>query len=70
MRRLFVLTALLFALPAHAVTIDWVEVGDPGNTCEVQPPTGPVSGGCFGAVDYVYRISRYEITVAQYVEWG
>ncbi len=44
MRRLFVLTALLFALPAHAVSIEWVEVGDPGNACETQ------SQGCFGAV--------------------
>jgi hypothetical protein len=44
MTRLLVLAALLVALPAYAVVIDWVEVGDPGNACEVQPPTGPVSG--------------------------
>jgi sulfatase modifying factor 1 len=63
MRRLFVLAALLFALPAHAVTIDWATVGDPGNACDTQ------SRGCFGSVDYVYRISKYEITNAQYAEF-
>jgi formylglycine-generating enzyme required for sulfatase activity len=63
MRRLFVLAALLFALPGYAATIDWVAVGDPGNACDVQ------SQGCFGAVDYVYRISKYEVTNAQYAEF-
>ena len=63
MRRLFVLTALCFALPAHAVTIEWVEVGDPGNACD------PQYEGCFGSVDYAYRISKYEITNAQYAEF-
>jgi formylglycine-generating enzyme required for sulfatase activity len=63
MRRLFLLAGLLFALPAHAVSIDWVTVGDPGNDCDAQP------GGCFGSVDYVYRIGKYEITNAQYAEF-
>ena len=52
MRSLLVLAALCFAVPAHAVTIDWVTVGDPGNGCEVQPPYGSRPGGCFGSVDY------------------
>jgi len=72
MRRLFVLAALLFALPAHSlVEIDWVTVGDPGNACEVQPWSveGGTPGGCFGGVGYVYRISKYEITNAQYAEF-
>ena len=35
MNRLLVLAALLFVLPAHAeVTIDWVTVGDPGNSAD------------------------------------
>ena len=37
----FVLTALLFALPAQAVTIDWVTVGDPGNDPDDTPPETP-----------------------------
>jgi formylglycine-generating enzyme required for sulfatase activity len=63
MRRLLVLAALCFALPAHAVTIDWVTVGDPGNACDTQPQ------GCFGSVADVYRISKYEVTNAQYAEF-
>ncbi len=49
--------------PASAVTIDWVPVGAPGNVCDVQ------AQGCFGAVAYSYRISKYEVTNAQYTEF-
>jgi sulfatase modifying factor 1 len=49
---------LLAALPAAAIEIDFVEVGDPGNAPD---DTGR------GAVGYVYAISRYEITNAQWV---
>ena len=57
MRSLFVLSALLFALPAHAVTIDWVTVGDPGNAAD---DTGLGSVGC------TYLVGKYEVTNAQY----
>lgn len=45
---------------AQAVTFDTTTVGNPGNA--------PDSTG-FGAVDHAYRISRYEVTNAQYVEF-
>jgi len=62
MKRLLVLAALLFALPAHAeVTIDWVTVGDPGN----DPDTHDAG---WGSVGYVYEIAKYEVTNAQYAE--
>ena len=57
------LAVLLLALPASAVTIDWVTVGDPGNACDPQRQR------CFGTVDYTYRISKYDVTVAQYAEF-
>lgn len=61
MKRLLVLATLLFVLPAHAeVTIDWVTVGDPGNAADV---TG------YGAVGYVYKIGKYEVTNAQYADF-
>jgi formylglycine-generating enzyme required for sulfatase activity len=67
MKRLLVLAALLFAFPAHAeVNIEWVTVGDPGNACETQVGPPP---GCYGAVAYPYRISKYEVTNSQYVEF-
>jgi sulfatase modifying factor 1 len=51
---------LAMASPAHALDLDWVTVGDPGN----QPDkTG------HGAVAYVFQITKHEITVAQYAEF-
>ncbi len=46
---------------AHAdVIIDWVTVGDSGNTPD---DTGR------GGVDYVYKIAKYEVTNSQYTEF-
>jgi hypothetical protein len=48
------------------VTIDWVTVGDPGNAPDTpEKCAGP---NC-GSVAEVYRISKYEITNAQYAEF-
>ena len=63
MRLLLPLAALLLALPASAVTMDWVTVGDPGNACD------PQSQGCFGSVAYTYQIGKYEVTNAQCAEF-
>lgn len=56
--------AALAASPANAVEIEYVTVRHAGNPCDPQP-----TGSCFGAVDYDFEISRYEITNAQYVEF-
>ncbi len=62
-----VLIAALLAscgLAAHAgVTFTWVSVGDPGNACDQK------SFGCYGDVDYAFRIATHEVTNAQYVEF-
>jgi hypothetical protein len=56
--------------PSRGVTIDWVTVGDPGNPCSPEPGRLPtIPGGCYGAVDYEYRIARTETTNAQYSEF-
>jgi len=55
--------SLMLAPAAWAVSIDWVTVGDPGNACDVQ------SQGCFGSVAQAYRISKTEVTNAQYAEF-
>ena len=55
--------AAWLAAPASAVIIDWVSVGDPGNACDTQPQR------CFGAVADTYRISKTEVTNAQYAEF-
>jgi formylglycine-generating enzyme required for sulfatase activity len=48
---------------ATAVTIETVPVGHPGNPADTQP------NGSFGAVPYNYRIGKYEVTNAQYLEF-
>lgn len=51
----------LLTLPASAsVTIDWVTIGNAGNTADT-------SG--YGAVSYNYRIAQNETTIGQYTEF-
>ena len=72
MHRLLVIAALLVALPAGAVEIEWVSVGDPGNAPDTATNcAGPNAGGAqdCGSVAGAYRISKYEVTNAQYVEF-
>lgn len=45
---------------ANAVTYELVTVGNPGN---------PADTTTFGSVDYVYKIGKYEVTVANYTEF-
>jgi formylglycine-generating enzyme required for sulfatase activity len=64
-RRLLLAAASLWLAPdAPAVTFAWATVGDPGNACDDTPQQG-----CFGDVDYIYRIARHEVTNAQYAEF-
>jgi formylglycine-generating enzyme required for sulfatase activity len=65
MRWLLVLAALFSSLPAQAVTIDWVPIGDPNNTADTL--TNCKTASC-GSVDYAYDISKYEVTNAQYAD--
>jgi formylglycine-generating enzyme required for sulfatase activity len=58
--RLAIAFSVLLGAPASAVAIDWVTVGDPSNAADT---TG------FGAVADVYRISKYEVTNAEYAEF-
>jgi formylglycine-generating enzyme required for sulfatase activity len=53
-----VLTSL--AVPAHAVTIDWVTVGDPGNTADDTT---------YGAVADAFQIMKFEFTNQQYTDF-
>jgi formylglycine-generating enzyme required for sulfatase activity len=62
------LVALLFislAVPnAHAapITIDWVTVGDPGNTADTAPAG-------YGAVATSFQIMKFEFTNSQYADF-
>jgi len=61
MRSILALAGLLLALPARGlVTVDWVEVGNPGNAPD---HTG------YGAVPARFELARFETTNAQYAEF-
>ena len=49
------------AVPARAVTIDWVTVGDPGNDPDTTGDLNPA-----GAVADAFQIMKYEFTNQQY----
>ena len=54
-----------FAAPAaHAVTIDWVTVGDPGNAADTTGNPNPA-----GAVADSFQIMKFEFTNAQYADF-
>ncbi len=48
-----------------AVVTDWVRVGDPGNLENTELKIDGTQG--YGAVDYAFRLSKYEVTNSQYV---
>ena len=60
--------SLLAVMPASAVSIDWATVGDAGNDGDTQLMKQDQTSG-YGAVAYVYQIAKYDVTVAQYVEF-
>ena len=65
---LLLLGLAVLAGPASAVTIDWVTVGDPGNPADNEANCLLEAADC-GSVAEVYRISKFEVTNAQYAEF-
>ena len=51
------------AVSTHAVTIDLLPVGNPGNAND------PATGGIYGGVAYDYQIGTYDVTIGQYAEF-
>jgi formylglycine-generating enzyme required for sulfatase activity len=68
MRPMLWLAALLVPLPGGAVTVDWVSVGNPGNAADAAGNCLTLAADC-GSVADAYRISKYEVTNAQYAEF-
>jgi formylglycine-generating enzyme required for sulfatase activity len=58
------LVVALSATAAHAVTIDWVTVGDPGNAADTTGDPNPA-----GAVAASFRIMKYEFTNQLYTDF-
>lgn len=72
-RFLVIFVAIGLAASARAVAapggedIDWVVIGDPNNVAYHNQWGGVVDGR--GSVPYEYRIGRYEVTTAQWMEF-
>ena len=47
----------------------WATVGDPGNVADTRYPDVRHGIMGFGAVPYTYKIGKFEVTAAQYVEF-
>jgi formylglycine-generating enzyme required for sulfatase activity len=67
MHRRLAFAVLLVSLPASAVTMDWAYVGDAGNAADTELMNDGTTG--YGSVGYAYRISKTEVTNAQYAEF-
>lgn len=60
--------AILSCSQARAVvTFDWANVGNPGNASDTEVMVDGTTG--YGGVDHAYRISKHEVTNAQYMEF-
>ena len=53
-------TSALITSASASITMDWVNVGNPGNAAD------PATGSLYGAVAYAYQIGKYEVTNSQY----
>jgi formylglycine-generating enzyme required for sulfatase activity len=58
----------VLAAECHAVTIETVPVGNPGNAPDLRYNLDERPEG-YGAVPYRYRIGKYEVTAGQYTEF-
>jgi len=67
----FVALSAARPLPAQ-VTFDWATVGNPGNAADTLTMNkGPAADNTtgYGAVGYTYRMSKYDVTNSQYVQF-
>ena len=61
-------SADVFDMPEGYTSLEWVTVGNPGNTGEWSGAYGMSLRIC-GAVAYTYNIGKYEVTAGQYTEF-
>jgi formylglycine-generating enzyme required for sulfatase activity len=59
------LAADVFNMPSGQVSLDFVDVENPGNESDTLVMRDGTTG--YGAVAYSYRMGKYEVTAAQYV---
>ena len=66
----------VFNMPAGETSLQFVNVGDPGNTADTVKMNGqlninfnPDTSSGYGGVPYSYSIGTYDVTVGQYVQF-
>jgi hypothetical protein len=72
MRYLLLIIVLIFVCAVNAratVVMDWAPIGYAGNAGDPIDPSFAPSSITFGAVNYNYQISKYDVTDNQYVEF-
>jgi sulfatase modifying factor 1 len=64
-----ILSASLTMVSTASATVvtDWVRVGDPGNLEDTELKVDGTQG--YGAVDYAFKLGKYEVTNSQYVQF-
>jgi sulfatase modifying factor 1 len=68
LRSILALIMVASTIAAHAVTIDMVSVGNPGNAPDTRTSAQGGTPGC-GSVGYTYNIGKYEVTASQYCQF-
>jgi formylglycine-generating enzyme len=64
-----IVVVLSVAVSQAAVTMNMVTVGDPGNAGEQSRLLTNNDPTYYGAVNYTYQISKYDVTTAQYCQF-
>jgi hypothetical protein len=62
------LLAFVSSTSSHAVNIEMVTVGNPGNAADTEIMVTDGTSG-YGSVPYSFRIGKYEVTAGQYTEF-
>ena len=60
---LWVLLSITIGASVNADEMEWVTISGGNSSCDTRPQ------GCFGKVDYTYRVGKYEVTNTQYVDF-
>ena len=62
------LSLAIYSSSYASVTFDWATVGNPDNIADTKAMASDGTTG-YGSVSYTYRISKTEVTYAQYAEF-
>src|SRR5260370_411334 len=59
----------VFNMPSGQTSVQFVTVGDPGNAADTPVQTPYDGTKAYGAVNYTYKMDKYDVTTAQYTQF-